>query len=466
MHTAVVLSEDESLYAALKAEFWQHRIEATLVSDIGRAVEILEGLRRSVLVVDLRDDPQFELVEVVFNWLGTGACRGCRLLLIGRSTIPRQWVGIASLRPVLAFPVPQTGQPVGIFAETSLEHWFDRRTALSAVSCTRIHGLSTEVFTYDDQFSRTLQDLQHIAKRDVTILIVGETGTGKTTLARVIHECSQRRHFGFQHLACGAIPTDLMESELFGHVRGAFTGADRSKPGRFEAAGKGTILLDEIDVLDVKQQAKLLKVIETGEYEQVGSTESRQSLARIITASNENLELLVEQGKFRQDLFYRLNVLEFHLPPLRQRPIDIIPLAMEFLDQFCQEFQLPIEEIDDDVLEMLRRYPWPGNLRELRNHIRRAALFCSGDRLCIEHFSPKLLDETGAGESLTATGLQSSLSDQVARNERELLMNALRQHDNNRTQTAKALGISRVGLYKKLRKHHLLESYPAERRTS
>ena len=320
-----------------------------------------------------------------------------------------------------------------------------------------------EISTFTPAMFPVLDNLLRVAHRDVTLLIIGATGTGKTTLAKFIHHRSPRRDRPFQTLACGALPADLIESELFGHSRGAFTGADRNKMGRFQAAGHGTLLLDEIDVLDPKQQAKLLRVIETGEYEMVGSTETKFSEARLVVASNVNLESLTENAKFRADLYYRLNVLEFPLPCLKDRPLDIVPLAMEFVSEFSAQHEIAIRTVHEDFLDALKRYAWPGNIRELKNHIRRAVLFCEKGELTVNDLSPAILraqfcdsaDSPEAGVSRNSW----TLSDRVAQSEKEMLQEALRAHDNNRTATARALGLSRVGLYKKLRRLGITPSH-------
>lgn len=332
----------------------------------------------------------------------------------------------------------------------------------------KVHSLSggeVSLQTREPAFFDVLEDLKRIAHRNVTILIVGETGTGKTTLARIIHERSPRSSEPFQHLACGALPGDLIESELFGHVKGSFTGADRNKIGRFQAAGRGTLLLDEIDVLDVKQQAKLLKVIETGEYEMVGSTESMMSEARLITASNINLEDLTESSGFRSDLYYRLSVLEFRLLPLRERVVDIIPLAMNFINECCEEHHIEVRVVEHGFIDALCSYKWPGNIRELKNHVRRAVLFSDNGRLKADDLSSKITQfQFSELDGKSELDQSQSLATQVARNERDLLVQALQANGNNRTQTAKALGISRVGLYKKLRRHGLVDKDADEMR--
>jgi len=316
-----------------------------------------------------------------------------------------------------------------------------------------VSSRNISITTFTPDFFSVVDDILRVAAREVTLLLIGETGTGKTTLARFVHELSTRRDRQFQDIACSALPSDLIESELFGHIQGAFTGAHRNITGRFEAAGHGTILLDEIDVLDLRQQTKILKIIETGRFEMAGSTETRRSEARLIVASNINLQDLVDQGQFRSDLYYRLNVLEFRLPALRDRPRDIPFLAMQFVHELCEEHAISIERVDIDFLHALQQYPWPGNLRELKNHVRRAVLFSHDGRLTVNDLSHKVLRNQFDSDQKESSGTAGwKLADRVAQSEREMLEIALRNNNNNRTQTARALGISRVGLYKKMRR--------------
>lgn len=316
-----------------------------------------------------------------------------------------------------------------------------------------VQGGDLSFRTYTPELFSLLEQLLRVARHDVTLLFVGETGTGKTTLAQLVHQLSPRSAEPFQNVACGALPPDLIESELFGHLRGAFTSAERSKIGRFEAAGGGTLLLDEIDVLGPKEQAKLLKVIETGEFEPVGSTETRRCRARLIVASNVDLDLLAQQNRFRSDLYYRLNVLQFGLPPLRQRPNDVIPLAMQFIDEACRTHGIEIAQVHHQFLHQVGRYRWPGNLRELKNQMQRSVLFSQDGRLRPSELSPSLIP---AGPPTSGprhhAGQSASLAERVALSEREILEQALRANGYQRTATAKALGISRVGLYKKMRR--------------
>jgi two-component system, NtrC family, response regulator HydG len=293
------------------------------------------------------------------------------------------------------------------------------------------------------------------ASYDVPVLLSGETGTGKTYLARLIHACSPRKHHRFLVVSCGALAANLIESEFFGHTKGAFTGADRAKEGKFAAAGNGTLLLDEIDTLSLEQQANLLRVLETGEYEPVGSNQTQVCTARIIAASNWNLEEAVEQGKFRRDLYYRLHVMAFHLPPLRERVADIAPLVRGMAAHFNHKFRKSLFDLHPDALAALEAFPWPGNLRQLENVIQQAVLVSTGPELLRSHLPPSLqkgpVPALGPGQALGA-----SLVQHREEAERLSIRRALENAGDNRTSAAQALGISRVTLYKKMKKYGLM----------
>jgi DNA-binding NtrC family response regulator len=319
-------------------------------------------------------------------------------------------------------------------------------------------GLTRRFETNTPKAKTMLSELEIAARHDVTILLIGETGAGKTFLSRLIHEVSPRRNDPFLTVACGALPADLIESELFGHVRGAFTSAHADKDGKFLAAGRGTILLDEIDVL---------RVIESGDFEPVGSNRTVRSQARLIVASNLELQPLVQQGKFRPDLYYRLNMLKFELPPLRARKPDIIPLAQRFITELSAKHNIKIDRVEDSLLTALYNYPWPGNVRELENVIQRAVIYCRDGVLTAQQLpSYILLGITGptndasvmlgdhtppTPQQQTANG--SNLGKQIAFTERDIIEQALFKNNYSRTNTAKSLGISRVTLYNKMRKY-------------
>jgi DNA-binding NtrC family response regulator len=296
------------------------------------------------------------------------------------------------------------------------------------------------------------------AQHDVTVLLTGETGSGKTHLARLLHDCSPRGKRPFLTVPCGAIPANLVESAFFGHARGAFTGATEKKVGKFEAAGEGTILLDEIDTLPLEQQASLLRVIETGEFEAVGSNQTQYCTARIIVASNWDLEQAVGQGRFRQDLYYRLNVMSFHLPPLRERVQDVAPLARAMTARFNTRFKKDLFDVHPRTLDALEGYPWPGNVRQLENVIQQAVLVSSGPELQFEHLPQQVREHVPAPPRPAAVESRpDSLRDSRDAVERTLILRALAANGNNRSRAAQALRISRVTLYKKMQKHGLME---------
>jgi len=294
------------------------------------------------------------------------------------------------------------------------------------------------------------------ASHDVTVLINGETGTGKTYLAKLMHDYSPRRDQRFMAIPCGAISANLIESEFFGHAKGSFTGADRAKIGKFAAVGEGTLLLDEIDTLALEQQATLLRVIETGEFEPVGSTETQYCKARLIVASNIDLEKAVALGKFRADLYFRLNVMSFHLPPLRERISDIEPLARGMAVRYARKFTRELYDIHPDALTSLESFGWPGNLRQLENVIQHAVLMASGSELLNKHL-PTIVQEAVLPiiEDLPIHG--DSLHQQRDVAERGVIHRALVSAGFNRTRAADSLGISRVTLYKKMKKYGLLK---------
>ena len=320
-----------------------------------------------------------------------------------------------------------------------------------------LHGRTRSMITFAPQMFEMIDELKVAAAHDVTILLIGETGCGKTYLSRLIHELSPMASEQMYTVACGALPPDLIESELFGSVRGAFTGADRDRQGKFAAAGRGTLLLDEIDVLPLEQQAKLLRVIETGEYEQVGSNETLNSHARIVAASNIDLEQLVAAGTFRSDLYYRLNVLKFYLPPLRERPGDIEFLARNFALMHSRKHNIQLREIDAPFLQALKSYRWPGNIRELENVIRRSVLYCRRGVLTLQDLPSNLRGEVNKPTASGASGeIDRTLESRVGVLERRIIEDTLQRNAHHRQATAEELGISRVTLYNKMKKFGML----------
>ena len=316
--------------------------------------------------------------------------------------------------------------------------------------------------TRTPELRQMLRRLQIAATHNVTLLLIGETGSGKTHLARLIHESSTRAAQPFIHVACGALPEELLLSELFGHVKGSFTSAHADKEGKFVAAGRGTILLDEIDVLSLEQQVKLLRVIETGLFEPVGSNQTLKVNARIIAASNLQLQPLVSQGQFRPDLYYRLNTLCFAIPPLRKRLPDIEPLARFFVHHHAEQHGIDVVEITEEFMNCLLSYPWPGNVREMENAIRSAVIYSEKGVMTANTLPMHIVSgNAGPGNDPSTAAFfgvrdGDSLGERIELTEKDIIEQALLNNNFSRTNTARHLGISRVTLYNKMRKYGIM----------
>ena len=323
-------------------------------------------------------------------------------------------------------------------------------------------SLSDRYRTRSPELRQMLERLEVAARHDVTILLIGETGCGKTHLAQLIHESSQRANEPFLTVACGALPGELIESELFGHVKGSFTSAHADKDGKFLAAGRGTILLDEIDVLTPEQQVKLLRVIERGLFEPVGSNKTLKVEARIIAASNLELQPLVEQGRFRPDLYYRLNTLSFMIPPLRKRLPDIESMARYFVHLHAESHGIDVVTVSDNFIDCLINYPWPGNVREMENAIRSAVIFSNGGQLTKQTLPPNIV--SGAAGPANDPSVAAffggrkgqSLGNRIELTEKDIIEQALLSNSFSRTRTARQLGVSRVTLYNKMKKYGMM----------
>ncbi|HKV60345.1 MAG TPA: sigma-54 dependent transcriptional regulator [Candidatus Acidoferrum sp.] len=279
------------------------------------------------------------------------------------------------------------------------------------------------------------------------VLIYGESGTGKELVAHALHAASLRTKGPFIEVNCAAIPEELIESELFGHIKGSFTGATEDKIGKFQKADGGTLFLDEIGDMSLRTQSKVLRVLEEQRFERVGSNETMSVDVRVIAATNKHLEQEIARGAFRQDLFYRLNVIPFYVPALRDRKEDIPTLAKYFLAEFSSAYSKKTRELSDSAMEILIRYPWPGNVRELRNLVERLVIVCPQARIEPHHLPPELF--RGAAESPHHP--YSTLHEARSAYEREFILRKLQEHSWNMTQTATALGLERSHLYRKMK---------------
>ena len=303
-----------------------------------------------------------------------------------------------------------------------------------------------------------------VAPSDTTVLLLGESGTGKEVIARCIHRASPRAAGPFVALNCAALPEHLLESELFGHERGAFTGATQSKPGQMELAAGGVLFLDEVAEMSPSAQAKFLRVLQEREFQRLGGTKTISADARFIAATNRNLRVAIERGTFREDLYYRLQVFEIQLPPLRERPEDILPLSEAFLADLGRRIARPPAGISREARAHLMDYAWPGNVRELRNVLERATILCEGGLIGAQHLAlPATLASPGpaaariAAETSAAARPSETLppGTDLMTAERSLVEKALKDAKYNKSKAARALGLTRTQLYVRLRRHGL-----------
>ncbi|HEX3800477.1 MAG TPA: sigma-54 dependent transcriptional regulator [Verrucomicrobiae bacterium] len=297
--------------------------------------------------------------------------------------------------------------------------------------------------------------VQQVAPARTTVLLLGESGTGKELVARAIHQLSPRNRQPLVTVHCAALSSTLLESELFGHEKGAFTGAHERRVGRFEQAQGGTLFLDEIGEIDATIQIKLLRFLGERTFERVGSNKTLTADVRLIAATNKNLEEMVRNGTFREDLYYRLRVMEIWLPPLRERAGDIPLLAQTFLREFAREQGKQINDFTAEALEALIHYNWPGNVRELRTAMEHAVVLCRGDRITMRDLPPSTRAGGGAASSVSPQRVLTQSDITVKEAEKQLIVRALKESNGNRTQAATKIGMSRRTLHRKLHSYHL-----------
>jgi transcriptional regulator with PAS, ATPase and Fis domain len=368
---------------------------------------------------------------------------------------------------VQRIPIKKEGRVIAVFGQVMFKDVKDVRKLAAELSL-----LESKVKLYEEELinlrsthytldsiigqSESIQSLKKEALRAASnqypVLISGESGTGKELFAQAVHHASARKLYPFVRINCAAIPRDLLESELFGYEKGAFTGAKSDgKPGKFELAHKGTVFLDEIGDLPLEMQPKLLRAIENKEFERVGGTKIIRSNFRVIAATNRNLEKMLAEGRFRKDLFYRLNVIPINILPLRERKTDIIPTATYLLSQMAQEANIPEINLGQEAEKALKNYEWPGNVRELSNVFERTLSALEGNTIHLQDLPFYLHRNRNRVEKNN----RSTLKDVQARTEKEAIRYTLKETKNNKAQAAKILGIHRTLLYKKMKKYDL-----------
>ncbi len=305
------------------------------------------------------------------------------------------------------------------------------------------------IVSCNEKMQHIFKLLPNIAESECNVVIQGPSGSGKELLAQALHNMSPRKHNPYIRVNCAALPETLLESELFGYVRGAFTDAKRDKPGMFYMAQGGTLLLDEIADMPLSLQVKLLRVLNNGEYQPLGSTRMLKADARVITSSNRDLKKLTEQGKFREDLYYRINVISIHIPPLRERLEDLPILIEHFIQKFQVKRKKDIRRISDEALRMLRRHDFPGNVRELENAIEHAFVICDGKTIEAEHLPERILEMTREPEAGQGGPFNGNSSEEA------IIREALARNEGNRVKTAQELGVHRATLWRKMSKYNI-----------
>ncbi len=448
MNPASILLVDDDRHVLESMSSW--------LRDQGYQMDVASGCREAETKIDqrrydlvladirLRDGDGFEILH--------HCCRNVPgmpvILITGYGTVE---IGIEALRAgafdLLTKPLLDQELEMAIDRALSQRRVIEENKQLKAQLDTR-YGLEN-IVGHDPRMHRIFEMIDSIADTRATVLITGESGTGKSMIARVIHRRSSRRDKAFVEVACGALPENLLESELFGHVAGAFTGALGSKIGKFKQADSGTIFLDEVATASPSMQVKLLRVLQDLQFEQVGGTETFTVDTRLILATNEDLSRAVAEGRFRQDLFYRVNVINIELPPLRERPADVPLLAHHFLQQVSRDTGRNVHGFAPETLAAMQQYAWPGNVRELQNIVERAVLLGRHEWIGVDDLTANIRN-TPAATIPSAIG--RTLKQALAGPERQIILEVLESNNWNRNLTADSLGINRTTLYKKMKR--------------
>jgi DNA-binding NtrC family response regulator len=411
------------------------------------ALERLRGRNYELVLADvrLRDGDGFDLLEQCRrNWSGTQV-----ILMTGYGSPD------GAIEAIHAGAFDYVTKPlIGDELRMAIERALSQRSVQKEndnlrAQLDRRYGMDN-IIGRDPRMLKVFEMIASVADTRATVLVTGESGTGKSMIARAVHRRSGRAKGPFVEVACGALPETLLESELFGHVAGAFTGAAGEKMGKFLQAHGGTIFLDEIGTSSPAMQVKLLRVLQELKFEQVGGNKTFEVDVRVVLATNEDLARAVAEGRFRQDLYYRINVINVELPPLRTRPSDVMLLAHSFLEQVREDSRRQVTGFADDALAAMERYHWPGNVRELQNVVERAVLLGKGPTITLADLPTEL---RGTGSFITTTPVgQKTLKEALEGPERQIIRDVLESNNWNRNATADQLGINRTTLYKKMKR--------------
>ncbi|MGD9015633.1 MAG: sigma-54 dependent transcriptional regulator [Candidatus Omnitrophota bacterium] len=461
--THILIVDDEpltrkSLYEILKYEGYR----VNTANDGRQALDLIQKQMPSIVITDLKM-PGMDGLSLLKE-IRSRTKEVAVVLVTGYGTIDNAVEAMKEgafdyiTKPILDSEIKLVIQRI-IEQQKLLEENKFLRQRLADTTRIQFHSLIGQ----NSQMQKVYTLIETIANTNATVLIQGESGTGKRLIAQAIHESDySRREKPFIEVSCGALPETLLESELFGHIKGSFTSAIKDREGRFELANGGTIFLDEIDTFVPSLQVKLLRVLQTGEFERVGDTRTMKVDVRVIVATNQDLKELIKSGAFREDLYYRLNVISIHAPALRERKDDIPLLVEEFLKRSNQRVNKKITGISQEAMQALGAYDWPGNIRELENIIERAVILCQGEVIAKEDLPEHLQATEGIqvqAEALNNGAKKTKLLKEALKNpEREIIRCALEQANWNRKKAAENLGINRTTLYNKMKQYGLLNN--------
>lgn len=442
----LLVDDDRQIRESMSEWLASHGLEVDVAAGCGDALEALSRRTYDLLLVDVRlkDGDGMALLEQVRR-----NRPDCQVVMMTGYGEPEQAVEAVRAGALDYLTKPIIGDELVMCLEKALsqQQVMQENTQLKRELDKRA-GLDNVVGAHP-QMNRIFEVIDSVADTRATVLVTGESGTGKSMIARAIHRRSSRAGKPFIEVACGALPENLLESELFGHVAGAFTGASTDKVGKFKQADGGTIFLDEIGTASAAMQVKLLRVLQELQFEQVGGSKTFSVDVRVILATNEDLAEAVAEGRFRQDLYYRVNVINIELPALRERRSDIPLLAQRFLDELREDTSRNVVGFSDEALAALEAYAWPGNIRELQNVVERSVLLGKGELI-----QPSDLPrEVAVGASFRPARVgQRTLKEALEEPERAIILEVLEANNWNRNATADALGVNRTTLYKKMKR--------------
>lgn len=444
----LVVDDDADILEACSQVLGRAGCRVTATSDAEQVLELVQAGEYDVLIADLKM-PKMDGIELL------KAVRQIDpdlpvVMITGFATVE---TAVESIKAGAADYVPKPFEPDHLrqVVRNTVEKLDLIRENQALKERLRQPTVSDEMVGQSAALKKVRELISKVAPTDSTVLILGETGTGKELVARAIHASSTRVSKPFLPVNCAAIPPALLESELFGHIKGAFTGAYRSRRGSFQLANKGSLFLDEIGEMSLDLQIKLLRVLQDGQIQPVGSEKLVKVDVRIIAASNRNLDEAVKEGQFREDLFYRINVLPLTLPPLRERDKDVLFLAEHFLGKYSRELRKQVKGYTEEVRRLLEEYPWPGNIRELENAVERAVILAEGETLGVEDF-PQLLASSSLVSERSSGGSELAELPPLEKVERDYIVEVLQATQWNRKKASEILGISTVTIWRKLDK--------------